>query len=322
MLNVDFCLPRSIRVKLNSKCQYKCKFCHQEGNINTPEIDGDELIEVLKFFNKNLGIQRVHFTGGEPTLYEEFAKLLQKLKKLGFINAVTSNGQFKTEALDILKEAGLNSINFSLHAIDTRNFLNIQNISLANISSSSWAKNCIERTKKNIISANNLIDTKVNCVVGEDIISAQKILKFCAQNKIKLRFLNNLNIGEEAVVNIQKILAKNKAELINHEITFLSSSHRLDYRMGNYKFGVKLIRPFFLNSLCNRCKFRNTNKCLESFYGIRLEGKPLKVRLCLNRNEKPFVQDFNAFIKSRQFKEIKNITDSLSFYLKRDSVNI
>ena len=104
-----------------------------------------------------------------------------------------------------------------------------------------------------------------------------------------------------------------------HEITFLSSSHRLDYKIGNYEFGVKCIRNFYLQSICQDCDLRKQGKCLERFYGLRLEGSPLKVRLCLSKNEKPFVQYFDEFIKSKEYQEIKDTYNSVKNYLCHDA---
>ena len=319
MIKTEFCLPRSVRVKINSQCQYRCKFCHQEGNATALDVDPDELIEALEILREKLFFYRVHFTGGEPTLYNDFAKLLSKIKTAGFVGALTSNGQFEIEKLSLLKEGGLNSVNFSLHTLDPYAFLKLQNISLDDSKGVEWAENCIERTMQNIITADKLLATKINCVVSSDIISSQKVLDFCIQNNIKARFLNDLGIGEVALNNIRELLLKNDADLIGHEITFLSSSHRLDYRIKSYQFGVKCIRPFYLHSLCDKCEFKNTSNCLEGFYGVRLEDKPLKVRLCLNKNGIPYTQDFDSFIKSDQLKEMQEITSNMAKYLKKDS---
>src|SRR3989339_1433112 len=115
MVKVNLCLPRSIRVKLNSSCQYQCKFCHQEGNAVAKNVTPKELLPALLVLKKKLGFYRVHFTGGEPTLYKNFEELLHRTKEAGFNNALTSNGQFVAKNLSKLKNAGLDSINFSLH---------------------------------------------------------------------------------------------------------------------------------------------------------------------------------------------------------------
>lgn len=321
MIKVDFCLPRSIRIKLNTSCQLRCKFCHQEGFLNSKDINPEELIKALIIFKKECGFYRVHFTGGEPTLYTEFRELLAKTKKLGFLNAVTTNGQFKSDELVSLRRAGLDSINFSLHTINPHDFLVIQDVHLGKRKRLKWAKLCIENTIKNILLAKKIIkNTKVNCVVSDNLTGPKEVLNFCLKKNIQLRFLNDLTKGDIAYNNIRQILRENSAELIGHEITFISSSHRLDYHIKGYKFGVKCIRPFFLRSLCDKCVFNQTKKCQEGFYGIRLEDNPLKVRLCLNRNKKPYVQNFPNFLKSPQFKEIKEEMNDAIKYLKKDSL--
>lgn len=320
MIKTAFCLPRSIRVKLTTHCQLKCKFCHQEGYVKTLDVDPDKLLEATKTFKKELGFYRIHFTGGEPTLYNEFEKLILSTKKLGFINALTTNGQFQIEELPRLKKAGLDSINFSLHTLNPYTFLNFQDVSFDLKDRTKWARNCIEKVVQNILTANKLLETKINCVVSTEAVSAQEVLEFCLQNNIKLRLLNDLTQGEIATDNIKQILLEKKAELIGHEISLLSSSHRLDYKIGKYVFGVKCIRPFFLKSLCDNCELKETEQCLEGFYGVRVEDKPLKVRLCLNKNGPPYVQSLIDFFKSPQLRELKQEIINIMKYLRKDSI--
>ena len=320
MIKIIFALPRSVRVKLTTHCQLKCKFCHQEGYTNTLNVDPEELFEALKIMKKEFGFYRVHFTGGEPTLYSKFAGLLMNTKKIGFINALTTNGQFQTDKLSILTKAGLDAVNFSLHTFNPYTFLRFQKTSLAIKDGSRWAKDCIKKTIQNILTANMTIKTKINCVVSTESISPKEVLEFCIRNNIKLRLLNDLTKGKLSTNKIKEILLEKRADLIGHEITLLSSSHRLDYTIGNYQFGVKCIRPFHLNSLCRHCELKNTERCLEGFYGLRLEDKPLKVRLCLNKNGYPYVQSFNKFLQSPQASEIKHGIINTAKYLYKDSL--
>lgn len=165
------------------------------------------------------------------------------------------------------------------------------------------------------------MNTKVNCVVGEDFFSAQDMLDFCSRNNIKLRFLKNLSMGQKAVNTINLILKKNEAELVGHEITLMSSDHRLDYEINHsYNFGVKCIRNFYLKSLCDKCPIRKNGKCYEGFYGIRVENKPLKVRLCLYQDGYPFTQTSKEFFASPQFKEMEKNTKNIKNYLICDSI--
>ncbi|MDD3301246.1 MAG: radical SAM protein [Patescibacteria group bacterium] len=321
MIKVKFCLPRSVRIKLNNTCQYNCKFCHQEGNGLTQEVNQDEVVGCLKRFKEELFFYRVHYTGGEPTLYKNLLSLIKKTKEIGIISSITSNGQFNPDLLLKLKEAGLNSINFSIHSLEKFSFLKLQDYKMSVKDGASWAQKSIDLAVSNVINAEKLINTKVNCVVGDEFSNAEDVLLFCVKNNIKLRFLNDLSLGEKSLQTINFILKKNEANLIGHEITLISSSHRLDYQINEkYNFGVKCIRNFYLKSLCDDCPIRKEGKCYEGFYGIRLEDDPLKVRLCLYRNGAPFVQNLENFFKSEQYKELKKETENVRQYLLKDDI--
>jgi len=341
MIKINFCLPRSVRIKLNSRNTTK-----KQDKDYTAEVDSGQLVRALKILKRELGIYRAHFTGGEPFFYKALVPLLKETKKIGFYNALTTNGQFDAKIINFLKKAGLDSVNFNLNAINPKDAEKIALLRKPNLDSINFGLNAIDpyafynmeyvpfkvnsidnqgnynikQTMKNIVMASKYIGTKINCVVNDSSISASKVLDFCMQNKIKLRFLNNLELGDIALDNIRLVIKENGAELIGHEITLISSSHRLDYKINSYQFGVKCIRKFFLQSLCKNCNLKNTKKCLEGFYGIRLEDNPLRVRLCLNKNKVPYVQDFDKFLKSEQFKEIKTMTACVSQYLKKDSI--
>jgi len=109
-----------------------------------------------------------------------------------------------------LKEAGLDSINFSIHSLEKFSFLKLQNYKLNIKEGAAWAQNCIDLAIINVINADKLINTKINCVVGDEFSSAEDILLFCAKNNIKLRLLNDLSLGERSLQTINFILKKTK----------------------------------------------------------------------------------------------------------------
>ena len=154
MIRVKFTLPRTVRVKLNSSCQYNCKFCHQEGDATAKDIDGEQLLQAMKIFSKDLGVNRIHFTGGEPTLYQKFSDILKSCKKHGYDCALTTNGQFDARKLPLLVKSGLNSMNFSLHTLDAYAFLRMQSLDTKISDGYKWANNCIRQTLENIIFTN------------------------------------------------------------------------------------------------------------------------------------------------------------------------
>ena len=115
-----------------------------------------------------------------------------------------------------LKDAGLDSINFSIHSLEKFSFLKLQNHKMNIKDGSTWAQNCIDLAVSNVINAEKLLNTKINCVVGDEFSSAEDILLFCTKNNIKLRLLNDLSLGERSLQTINFILKKSEANLIGH----------------------------------------------------------------------------------------------------------
>jgi len=75
-------------------CNLRCPFC-QNGNLvlspeNEPSISEEE---VLAFLKKRSGIlEGVCISGGEPTLYRELPDFISKIKALGYLVKLDTNG--------------------------------------------------------------------------------------------------------------------------------------------------------------------------------------------------------------------------------------
>ncbi len=75
-------------------CNYRCPFCHNP-ELVLPELFQEPLAveEVLSFLARRQGqLQGVVVTGGEPTLHNDLPDLLQKIKALGFLVKLDTNG--------------------------------------------------------------------------------------------------------------------------------------------------------------------------------------------------------------------------------------
>ena len=74
-------------------CNFRCPFCHNASlvtNINSDEISESEF---FSFLNKRKNVlQGVCITGGEPTLMPDLHEFISKIKSLGFLVKLDSNG--------------------------------------------------------------------------------------------------------------------------------------------------------------------------------------------------------------------------------------
>lgn len=89
-------------------CNFRCPFCHNGGLVLAPaeqELIGEE--EVLEYLHKRQGIlEGVCITGGEPTLQRGLKEFLRKIKELGYLAKLDTNG-YRPEVLWELLEEGL-----------------------------------------------------------------------------------------------------------------------------------------------------------------------------------------------------------------------
>ncbi|WNY23648.1 GTP 3',8-cyclase [Methanimicrococcus hongohii] len=81
---------KSTNIHLNAVCNYRCGFCfakHLDDILMTPD-------QWKSIFNdlKKMGITKINFAGGEPTLYPYFIELCKLAKNMGFTVSVVTNG--------------------------------------------------------------------------------------------------------------------------------------------------------------------------------------------------------------------------------------
>lgn len=88
---LDF--PGKISVVLYTPgCNYNCFYCHNRNLIDdiSEPISNDE---VMSFLEKRVGlIDAVVISGGEPTLHFDLVSFLKKVKSMGYLTKLDSNG--------------------------------------------------------------------------------------------------------------------------------------------------------------------------------------------------------------------------------------
>jgi hypothetical protein len=112
-----------IGVFLTFRCHLACDYCiNRAGEFRPrPEIDSDEWMKILGSVQTRMDLP-ITLQGGEPTQYEEFYELVQKLHDAGKPLDLLTNGYFDTKEFldrttpDMFRSgAPYASIRFSLH---------------------------------------------------------------------------------------------------------------------------------------------------------------------------------------------------------------
>ena len=109
---------KHIRLVYTQKCPYKCSFCHKEGINNVREriLNPLDIAFLFNLVNKNIGMDEIHITGGEPLVEDDYEELIKNLYKNQALITVTSNGYYIDEKIESFKY--LNKVNISLHSMD------------------------------------------------------------------------------------------------------------------------------------------------------------------------------------------------------------
>lgn len=103
--------PYTLVVRTTERCNVGCNHCSISATAKGDDLPFDLAIKAMKDAKKN-GLDRVHFTGGEPLLYNKLTELIIEAKELNLSHDVTTSTFTKTEedtlpVLDKLNEAGL-----------------------------------------------------------------------------------------------------------------------------------------------------------------------------------------------------------------------
>ncbi|BCS94112.1 7,8-dihydro-6-hydroxymethylpterin dimethyltransferase [Metallosphaera sp. J1] len=119
-----------LRVTLTHVCNFSCFFCHMEGE-GTESMQGlsPYQIGLVSRVAVEFGVKSVKLTGGEPTLRRDLPEIISEIKSSGVSDvSMTTNGFLLANIAGKLKDAGLDRINVSLHALTREKFKDVTGV--------------------------------------------------------------------------------------------------------------------------------------------------------------------------------------------------
>ncbi len=269
---------QNLRVSLTAACNYACTYCVPDGKklqAQSEELDGAQMARGVEMLVDAAGVTRLRITGGEPLISPKFDEFLRRVMTLGLEDvALTTNGQFLSKKMPVIKETGLSRINVSLDTLDSSRFRSIARSGdldtvLAGIDAA------VEHGMKVKMNTVPMREANVDQILP--------LLDYCLDRGIELRFIELMNMGhlkhnqtyEREFVSMDSLLELigRKYQVESAEAPIDSTSVRFNIP-GRGKFGIIANESEPFCRTCTRLRLSSNGHiygCLSSSknYSIR-----------------------------------------------------
>ncbi|HSF24719.1 MAG TPA: GTP 3',8-cyclase MoaA [Blastocatellia bacterium] len=211
---------RDLRISVTDRCNFRCVYCMPKEVFGRDYrflaraqlLSFEEIARIAKIL-KEVGIEKIRLTGGEPLLRRNLERLIALLAEIpGLDLTLTTNGSLLARQAKALKQAGLNRVTVSLDSLDNQVFAAMNDVDFP-----------VERVLQGIeaAAAAGLNPIKINMVVkrgvNDDSIIAMA-RRFKGTGHI-LRFIEYMDVGHsngwrmDDVVPAAEIIARVNAEM-------------------------------------------------------------------------------------------------------------
>ena len=116
-----------VRIAVIEQCNLRCTYCMPEEGVDFKDRDmvlrTDEIQRIIEVL-ASMGVRKVRFTGGEPTVRPDIVDIVAAAAKTPGVKAthLTTNGLLFPRYAEDLRAAGLKGVNISLDSLDAEKF--------------------------------------------------------------------------------------------------------------------------------------------------------------------------------------------------------
>ena len=281
----------SLRISITNRCNADCFYCHHDGIIPQEyEMTSEEIYRISKVA-KDIGIQKIRLSGGEPLIRNDIIEIVQKISSIKFKDiAITTNGILLEKYAHRLVDVGLDRVNVSFDTLnrDTYRFIT--------------KTDYVEKVKAGIKKASEvgLYPVKVNMVVMKGINDHEiwDMFNFCKENNAILQLIELLKSDSCPDIEFFDKYHYEMTEL-EEELAEASDEVKTRHFMQDRKKyfiedgEIEVVRPMDNTEFCKNC--------------TRLRITPDgKIKPCLLRNDN-LVDLIEPIRKGYSDEELKNI---------------
>ena len=170
-------------------CNFECPFCQNSSLIpitNTGEFSEEEIFEYLNL-RKNI-LDGVVITGGEPTVQKDLKSFIKKIKDLGLLVKLDTNGGNPKVLQELIDEKLVDYV-----AMDIKNIFNKYNITAGKKVSLDNIKKSIEILKA------SKIDYEFRTTIIKEMHSLDDIVSICKLVGNAKYYLQNFEDSENVI---------------------------------------------------------------------------------------------------------------------------
>ncbi len=186
---------KTLRVSLLSKCNLGCVYCtmgdeevkEMNAHSSKASLDVEQLLGIIEQLHERLQLETIRLTGGEPLLYPHLREMIEGARQIGIPKIkLTTNAFLLERQAKMLKQAGMQSINVSLDALDENVFFLMSR------------RSGVQKVLQGIEAALHAgLEVKINTVVMKGINNSQilPLLEYAGAHKIGIRYLEVMAMG-------------------------------------------------------------------------------------------------------------------------------
>lgn len=257
-----------LRISLTDRCNLRCFYCMPEEGIQLIEkpniMSLEEIIDLARTF-RDLGVDTVRLTGGEPLVRKNFGYLVEELAKLGVTLKITTNGIMLDKYLDLFKKIGLRKINLSLDTLDKAKSVFITK------------RDYFERILKNLEMALAMdMEVKLNIVLikGVNDNEINDFIELTKHKSLTIKFIEFMpfkgnkwdwskGVGKLEILDLISKRFGNIEELKNPRHS-TSSNFKVNGHVGSFAIVSTITNPFC--DECNRIRVTADGKMMNCLF--------------------------------------------------------
>lgn len=197
---------REFRFVLTDFCNYKCFFCHEEGNNNkiTPSLTPNDYEFMARIARDEFGWTTCTITGGEPLISPIFKEVCQRFKRLDIKTTVVTNGSLLNRPEELLKD--VSQINLSVNTMNPNNYKKIiqKDYSLETI------LNTILTTRLKLPELKIHLNYTVIKGLNDSNEEFEEFLEFAHKVRARAKFIDLSTIDKNLKINASEIVEQLK----------------------------------------------------------------------------------------------------------------